>query len=68
MPIKITINGEPATANQCKDELELMLHDGLTGGLTWSVLAAIIAEVQTETAMLDARRNPEEPGTRDWWA
>ena len=68
MPIKITINGEPATANECKDELELMLHDRLTGGLTWSVLAAIIAEMQTETLLFDARTNPAEQGNRDWWA
>jgi len=52
MPIKITINGQPATANKGKDELEQMLANGPADCLTRSVLTAIIDEI---------RLNPSAP-------
>ena len=45
MPIKITINGAPATALRGKNQLEGLLAGGLTNGLTQSVLDAVIAEI-----------------------
>ena len=60
MPIKVTINGEPATVDEGREELELMLAGGLASGLTRWVLMALIAEIPTLNAA-EASRETKSP-------
>ena len=59
MPIRIKINGQRATANMGKNELELMLAGGLIDGLTKTVLDAIIKEIGPEEAYVHSRETFE---------